>query len=229
MIQRKPEGYKDLLAYRKTADVQEMTLELTNLFPRAKNMLNLKDQMDRSGRSGTKNIIEGWKRNTTNEYFTFLGFSIGALEELKDDYADIAKGLYRKLMRIKRLWNPKGEMGETGTMGQQTTNQTQQPILSPASVLPLNPFPPFTPIQLESLRFYPLDTSLPPIVQLYLKCKEVLMLLNKLQKSLDLKMDQEMTKPSGERSRTRIQQFKIENHAVEKEITNLGLVRPASG
>src|SRR3989338_11241384 len=117
MIQRKPEGYKDLLAYRKTADVQEMTLELTNLFPRAKNMLNLKDQMDRSGRSGTKNIIEGWKRNTTNEYFTFLGFSIGALEELKDDAADVAKGLYQELMGIKGL------MGERGTTGQGIQNQ----------------------------------------------------------------------------------------------------------
>src|SRR3989338_3184815 len=105
MISRKPEGYKDLLAYWKTADVQEMTLELTNLFPRAKNMMNLKDQMDRSGRSGTKNIIEGWKRNTPKEYFDFLGFSIGALEELKDDAADVAKGLYVELM---------GLMGVTG-------------------------------------------------------------------------------------------------------------------
>src|SRR3989338_5407227 len=114
MISRKPEGYKDLLAYRKAAEVQEMTLSLTNLFPRTKNMLNLKDQMDRSGRSGTKNIIEGWKRNTTKEYFDFLGFSIGALEELKDDCADIAKGLYRELRTIRELWEPRGGMGETG-------------------------------------------------------------------------------------------------------------------
>ncbi len=238
MIHRKPEGYKDLLAYRKAAEVQEMTLMLTNLFPRTKNMMNLKDQMDRSGRSGTKNIIEGWKRNTTNEYFTFLGFSIGALEELKDDAADVAKGLYQELMGIKGL------MGGMGTIGQNSQTQSQssalsQPIspippfnpasASMSSAQPLTPFSPFTPVALETLRFYPLDPNLPPIVQLYLKCKEVLMLLSKLQKSLDLKMDQEMTKPSVDRSRTRIQQFKSETHAVEKEITKHGLMRLANG
>lgn len=238
MIHRKPEGYKDLLAYQKAAEVQEMTLRLTNLFPKIKNMMNLKDQMDRSARSGTKNIIEGWKRNTTNEYFTFLGFSIGALEELKDDCADIAKGLYRELMAIAGLWVPKGGRGETGIMGKvKAKNKNETAGVPPAPnpltpISPLNPifpFQPFTPIQLETLRFYPLDPNLPPIVQLYLKCKEVLMLLNKLQRSLDLKMDEEMTKPSGERSRNRIQQFKNENLAVEKEITKLGLVRLANG
>ena len=107
MIARKPEGYKELLAYQKAAEVQEMTLRLTNLFPKAKNMFSLKDQMDRSARSGTKNIIEGWKRNTTGEYFHFLGYAIGSIEELKDDAADIAKGLYKELMGVKGVWERK--------------------------------------------------------------------------------------------------------------------------
>jgi len=234
MINRKPEGYKDLLAYKKAAEAQELTLQLTNLFPKTKNMMNLKDQMDRSGRSGTKNIIEGWKRNSTKEYFNFLGFSIGAIEELKDDAADIAKGLYQPLMGIKGLMGGRGTMG---AMGQGIQNQSPSTTSSPLTSFPplkpisnpIPPFQPFTPIQLESLRFYPLDPTLPPIVQLYLKCKEILMLLNKLQRSLDLKMDQELTKPSSDRSRQRILEFKSETHTVEKQITKLGLVRLASG
>lgn len=197
MIQRKPEGYKQLLAYKKAVGVQEMTLKLTNLFPRTKNMLSLKDQMDRSARSGTKNIIEGWKRNTTGEYFHFLGYSIGSVEELKDDCADIAKGLYRELMGVR------------GLMGSRLT--------------------PLTPFELESLRFYPLDETLPSIVQLYLKCKELLMLLNKLQQSLDLKMDSEMTKSVHSRSRERFQKTKHGQDQLKTEISNLGLVRLASG
>lgn len=199
MIQRQPEGYKKLLAYQKAVGVQEMTLQLTNLFPKTKNMLSLKDQMDRSARSGTKNIIEGWKRNTTGEYFHFLGYAIGSIEELKDDCADIAKGLYRELMGVK------------GLMG------------------PVTPFLPLDDVRLTALRFYPLDLTLPPIVQLYLKCKELLMLLHKLQRSLDVKMDSEMTKSTHRRIHERFQETKFADDKLKAEITNLGLVRLASG
>ena len=69
--------------------------------PKTKTFFDLADQMSRSGRSGGKNIVEGWKRNTTKEYFDFLGFSIGAVEELKDDAADIATGVYPQLLGVK--------------------------------------------------------------------------------------------------------------------------------
>ncbi len=187
MLNRKPEGYKDLLAYQKAAELQELTLKLTALFPAKFNWL--KEQMDKSGRSGTKNIIEGWKRNTTPEYFTFLGYSIAAIEELKDDCADIAKGLYP----------------------------------------PLFPFKPFTETELTGLRFYPLDPSLPPAVHLYLRAKEVLMLLHKLQQSLDQKMDRELTKPGSDRARRRISQFQNENQKILNDIETMGLVRLEDG
>lgn len=192
MIKRKPEGYKDLLVYKKAAALQEATFELTRQFPKKKTLIDLADQMDRSARSGTKNIIEGWKRNTSAEYFTFLGYAVGSIEELKDDTADIAKGLYPDLMVIPGLWIPKGEKGIRGKNG------LLQP-LNPFS--PIKPFPPFTESQLTSFRFYPLDPSLPPVVQLYLRAKEVLMLLSKLQVSLDLKMDEEHTKPQSQKAR----------------------------
>src|SRR3989338_5046749 len=201
MIDRKPEGYKDLLVYQKAAELQRLTLELTNLFPRKKNMWSLKDQMDRSARSGTKNIIEGWHRNTTGEYFHFLGYAIGSLEELKDDAADICKGLYKELMGVEI----NGRKGGKG------------------------PVAPISPLDLESLRFYPLDSTLPPAVQLYLRCKEVLMLLNKLQKSLDVKMDKDMTKSPAKRVRKRLQQFDDENKKVLKMFEDAGLVRLENG
>lgn len=234
MIGRKPEGYKDLLAYQKAAQVQELTLHLTNLFP--KSFAWLKEQMDKSGRSGTKNIIEGWKRNETREYFTFLGFAIAALEELKDDCADIAKGLYQGLMTIRGLWEARGLTGERGGRGNGTGERGEMGgkggmgAGNPLTHLqPVTPFQPFPPIELEKLRFYPLDPSLPPIVQLYLKCKEVLMLLHKLQQSLDVKMDRELTKSPNERARKRILQYEEDNRGIEKEIQKMGFVRLIDG
>src|SRR3990167_462395 len=138
MINKKPEGYKDLLAYKKAAELQELNLQLTDLFPRA--FAWLKEQMDKSGRSGTKNIIEGWKRNTTPEYFTFLGYSIAAIEELKDDAADIAKGLYQPLMNLK------GVMGETGEKGRAVMGEEEKGLERVSNpIVPINPLPPFSP------------------------------------------------------------------------------------
>ncbi|OGE80899.1 MAG: hypothetical protein A3E98_02985 [Candidatus Doudnabacteria bacterium RIFCSPHIGHO2_12_FULL_48_11] len=246
--QKNPVGYKKLLAYQKAAVLQEFNLRLTDLFPHS--FAWLKEQMDKSGRSGTKNIIEGWKRNTTAEYYTFLGFSIGAVEELKDDSLDIAKGLYKPLMEIPGLWKRgKGNNGSKGgrpltsltpSQASQATlpvtpftpSQPNQPVtpftpLTPSqasqATLPVTPFTPsqpnqpltpFTPLtpfllsDLEQLRFYPLDPFLPPIVQLYLKSKETLMLLHKLQQSLEQKMSQDGTMSIKDKFRLRQQQEK---------------------
>lgn len=184
-----------MLVYQKAAELQRLTVELTNLFPKTKNLLSLKDQMDRSARSGTKNIIEGWKRNTTSEYFRFLGYAIASIEELKDDCADIATGLYRDLMGVK-------------------------------GVMPLTPI---TSLFLEKLRFYPLPKDLPMTVELYLRCKEVLMLLNKLQKSLDTKMDKEGTKSVAEKYRQKQAETRNYHTWLLEETKKLGLVQLENG
>lgn len=191
-----------MLVYQKAAELQMLTVKMTDLFPKTKASLSLKDQMDRSARSGTKNIIEGWKRNTTSEYFRFLGYAIASIEELKDDCADIVTGLYRDLMGVR------------GVMGN-----------DPSS----SPFTPLAPLELRKLRFYPLVTTLPPAVQLYLRCKEVLMLLNKLQKSLDTKMDKEHTKPQAEKIRRRLNEQKDYHKWLLAEAKKLGLVRLENG
>ena len=89
-----PYGYKKLLAYKKSEELQLACSHLTHLFPFSKTLSSLADQMDRSARSGKQNIVEGWKRNTTKEYFDFLGFSIGAIAELEEDCDDIVRGVY---------------------------------------------------------------------------------------------------------------------------------------
>ena len=74
-----PYGFQKLLAFQKAEQVQICCGQMTRLFPKTKTLLSLADQMDRSARSGKQNIVEGWKRNTTKEYYDFLGFSIGLL------------------------------------------------------------------------------------------------------------------------------------------------------
>lgn len=109
---RKPYGYRDLLVYKKAEQLQMDCSELTHLFPRTKTLIALADQMDRSARSVKQNIVEGWKRNTSKEYYDFLGFSMGANSELEEDCDDIWKKMYPELLQIK------GVMGERGMKGE---------------------------------------------------------------------------------------------------------------
>ncbi len=195
MENRKPEGYRDLLVYKKATELQKLTVEMTGQFPKTKTLLSLKDQMDRSARSGTKNIIEGWKRNTTREYFQFLGFSIGSLEELKDDCKDITIGIYGDLKGVR------------GVMGSKIWSETE----------------------MDQLKFYPLSKNLPATLELFLRCKEVLMFLNRLQKSLDLKMDKEKTKSVREKMRQRLVETKNFDKWLLEETKKLGMVRLEDG
>ncbi len=172
-----PYGYKKLLIYRKADDLLSTCISLARQFPRDKTMFALADQMNRSARSGKQNIVEGWKRNSTKEYFEFLGFSIGAIAELEEDCDDIIKGRYKGLMGKMgvmgdiRKWEEREKRGEKG----EGEGKYEQWIME----------------RVEKIRFYPLDISLPPVIQLKLKCKELNFLLSKLQGSLERKMREE--------------------------------------
>lgn len=98
---RIPDGFKKLLAYQKAEAIQAECSRLTEFFPKTKTSVALADQMNRSARSGKQNIVEGWKRNSTKEYYEFLGFSMGANKELEEDCNDIWKGFYPDLMGLK--------------------------------------------------------------------------------------------------------------------------------
>src|SRR3989344_3341690 len=156
-----PYGYRELLVYTKAEEMQKACASLTNAFvERVKRekgggmglttILALEDQVDRSARSVKQNIVEGWKRNSTQEYPQFLGFSLGANAELEEDCNDVIKGMYKGIEREK------GEKWEIQ--------------------------------EVEKLPFYPLNSRLPLLVQLKLRCKELNFLLQKLQQSLSEKM-----------------------------------------
>lgn len=176
-------GYKKLLVYKKADELQSETSRLTTLFcpsrymPHLKTLFSLSDQMVRSARSTKQNIVEGWKRNSTSEYYTFLGYSIASNAELEEDCNDIISGKYPQLMGIKGIMGERGEMGEV-----------------------------------EKLPFYPLDTRLPPIVQLKLRCKEVNFLLDRLQQSLLKKMEEDKTLSVGDR----VARGRAQEHGVDK-------------
>lgn len=214
-----PYGYKKLLAYKKAEELQSECSRFTHSFPFSKTLSSLQDQMDRSARIGKQNIVEGWKRNTTREYFNFLGFAIGAIAELEEDCNDIIRGNYPEL---------KGIMGQKGKRGSHS-----DPVLSQSKNFQSSHSDPvlshFSLFEVEKLRFYPLDSKLSLVVQLKLRCKELNFLLSKIQKSLELKMSDENTFSSGDRGKM-IEKKKNENKKIEKKILeDFGFVRLENG
>lgn len=227
MDKRASEGYRKLLAYQKARELQIFTNEFVTNLPKTKTFFDLADQMSRSGRSGSKNIVEGWKRNTTKEYFNFLGFSIGAVEELKDDAADIVTGVYPELMGLRGKMGERGRVKELGAMQEKGVMGVRGGDAPPSTLL--TPLCPLTRQELDQLKFYPLDLTLPPIVLLFLKAKELNFLLFKLQKSLDLKMDNEQTKPFSQKAREKFNNENSSHREVKKYLEDLGLRRLENG
>jgi four helix bundle protein len=216
--ERKPYGYRDLLAYKKAEELQYACAELTHMFPRAKTLIALADQMDRSARSVKQNIVEGWKRNSTKEYYDFLGFSIGANTELEEDCDDIWKGMYPELLRQK------GVMGEMGGRGLEQTGERGIKTRGEMSAKEAKGG-----LDIEKLKFYPLDPGLPPVVRLKLRCKELNYLLDRLQKSLLEKMKEEETLPFKDKRFLAKDERRKEESFDERMLREHGLKRLENG
>ena len=195
---RQPYGFRNLLAYKKAEELQLECSRITAQFPKYKTLIALADQMNRSACSAKQNIVEGWKRNSTKEYYDFLGFSIGANTELEEDCNDIWKGIYRDLMGVTGIMSEKGnEKGITGVMGEKEMNGEigimgvskekgeigvtgERGITFPSFKTPLTLLSPLILFDIEKIPFYPLDKKLPLIIQLKLRCKELNYLLYQL-------------------------------------------------
>ncbi|MBU4299518.1 four helix bundle protein [Patescibacteria group bacterium] len=76
-----PEGYKFLAVWTNAALLRFLIRKFTEELPRSE--YRSKTQLDDSARSVVSNIEEGYKRPTTKEYLSFIGFSQGSLEEIK--------------------------------------------------------------------------------------------------------------------------------------------------
>jgi len=216
-----PYGYKNLLLYKKAEELQVECQKIAGEFAKTKTLISLADQMNRSARSIKQNIVEGWKRNSTNEYHQFLGFSAGANNELEEDCDDIWKGIYPELMGIKGLMGEKGEKGLTGEKGERRFTDSANP--------PVKPFCPIRPLDITKLKFYPLDKTLPPVIQLKLRCGEINYLLSKLQKSLEIKMVNDMTLSMADKLKLQKEQNKREDVYYEKMLEKNGLIRLENG
>lgn len=83
----KPEGFKELLVYKRAEELRLYILKLTNKLPYSEK--RRKVHLNDSARSVKQNIVEGWKRSTTKEYYDFLSFSLGSLAEIKEDIKDL--------------------------------------------------------------------------------------------------------------------------------------------
>ena len=166
-------GYRNLLVYQKAEALQLAAADFVTegrSFSTEKTLIALADQMERSARSTKQNIIEGWKRNSTNEYYQFLGYATASNAELEADFTDIIKGIY----------------GNKGIKGEEKGVEW-----------------------VETLPFYPLNTHLPPLIQLKLRAKELNFLLDKLQGSLSSKMKDEKTISVADRMRANEQREAI--------------------
>jgi len=83
----KPEGYNELLVYKRVEELRLEIQKLTAKLPYSEN--RRKVHLNDSARSVKQNIVEGWKRSTTKEYYDFLSFSLGSLAEIKEDIKDL--------------------------------------------------------------------------------------------------------------------------------------------
>jgi len=105
---KKPDGYEELLVYRRAVELQDFVYKVTEKFPL--NERRRREHMRDSARSVKQNIVEGWKRETTRQYVDFLSYCFGSLGELKEDGKDCLKlGLITKEEGFEELAKRCGE------------------------------------------------------------------------------------------------------------------------
>ncbi|MBI4119906.1 MAG: four helix bundle protein [Parcubacteria group bacterium] len=200
-------GYRNLLVYKKAEELQIECAKLAQRFPNTETLVKLADQMNRSARSTKQNIAEGWKRNTTREYYQFLGYAVASNAELEEDGNDIIRGIYPELMGIKGIMgdergDKKGD--ERGERGNEWGD-------------------------IEKIPFYPLNPILPPIIRLKLRAKELNFLLDRLQRSLAGKMGGQGTLSTQDKLRRMKEQGKEEEKWYEQMLDAHGLTRLENG
>jgi len=78
-----PNGYIHLIAWSNASLLRILIRKFTSTFPTVERRLKM--QLDDAARSVIANIEEGFRRPTTIEYLTFLGYSQANLIEVKGD------------------------------------------------------------------------------------------------------------------------------------------------
>jgi four helix bundle protein len=89
-------GYRELLAWQEAMKLAVMVYHVTWRFPREE-IYGLTAQIRKSAVSIPSNIAEGAARNSTREFYHFLGISAGSLAEVETQLELAARLEYAKL------------------------------------------------------------------------------------------------------------------------------------
>ncbi len=85
-------SYKDLLTYRQTEEIYDLTVIFCEKFFPGRDNLRIREQMVHAARSAKQCIAEGATQGTSLKgYIKLLGVSRGSLEELLEDYLDLSR------------------------------------------------------------------------------------------------------------------------------------------
>lgn len=73
-------GYKKLIAWQKADELAHLVYELSLSFPKSE-VYGVTSQLQRAALSVPLNIVEGYGRNSKNEFARFLSIALGSLAE----------------------------------------------------------------------------------------------------------------------------------------------------
>ena len=90
---RNPLGYKVLRTYQQGEEIYDLVRIFTATYLHPIKDSRLIGHMNDSSRSIPRNIMEGYGRNNTKQYYEFLGFSFGSLLELLGDCLTLEKDI----------------------------------------------------------------------------------------------------------------------------------------
>ena len=105
-----PLGYKALRTFQQAEEIYKLTKEFTSQYLDPIKDRRLIEQMDSCGRSLKQNIAEGHGRGNTKANLDFLGFSLGSLTELLEDFFDLEKDYKEGQRKTKK--NKEEALGE---------------------------------------------------------------------------------------------------------------------
>ncbi len=121
-------AYQKLLSYKYCDYIFLLTKEFTVRFLAGRENLRQREQMDHAARSAKQCLAEGASQKTSLKgYIKMLGVSRGSLEELLEDFKDLAR------LRKITIWDQEGLRRMRGL--RIFVNQDQNP-LSPPPPLP---------------------------------------------------------------------------------------------
>ena len=89
-------GYHDLMAWQEAMKLAVMVYHVTSRFPKEE-MYGLTAQVRKAAASIPSNIAEGAARNSSREFYHFLGISAGSLAEVETQLELASRLEYAKL------------------------------------------------------------------------------------------------------------------------------------